>query len=144
MKFTTKSRYALNALIELHLMEIDGPVKVSKIADMQSIEISYLEQLFRKLRIAGLIESTRGRNGGYFFAKEPSKISVKDIMIAVEEDLDATSCSGASDCSDGKKCRTHTLWASLNTVVVNYLEKITLDTLVESRDDHYINVVNLR
>ena len=64
MKFTTKSRYALNALIELHLMEIDGPVKVSKIADMQSIEISYLEQLFRKLRIAGLIESTRGRNGG--------------------------------------------------------------------------------
>ena len=94
MKFTTKSRYALNALIELHLMEIDGPVKVSKIAEMQSIEITYLEQLFRKLRIAGLIDSTRGRNGGYFFAKDPTKISVKDIMIAVEEDLDATSCSG--------------------------------------------------
>jgi Rrf2 family iron-sulfur cluster assembly transcriptional regulator len=125
-------------------MEIDGPVKVSKIAEMQSIEITYLEQLFRKLRIAGLIDSTRGRNGGYFFAKDPTKISVKDIMIAVEEDLDATSCSGASDCNDGKKCRTHTLWASLNTVVVNYLEKITLDTLVESHDDHYINVVNLR
>ena len=84
MKFTTKSRYALNALIELHLMEIDGPVKVSKIADMQSIEITYLEQLFRKLRIAGLIDSTRGRNGRNFFAKEPCKISVKDIMIAVE------------------------------------------------------------
>ena len=134
----------MNALIELYSMEVDGPVKISKIADMQSIEITYLEQLFRKLRIAGLIDSTRGRNGGYFFAIDPSKISVKDIMIAVEEDLDATSCSGASDCSDGKKCRTHTLWASLNTVVVNYLEKITLDTLVESHDDHYINVVNLR
>ena len=143
MKFTTKSRYALNALIELHLLEIDGPVKISKIADMQSIEITYLEQLFRKLRIAGLIDSCRGRNGGYFFAKDVSKISVKDIMIAVEEDLDATSCSGASDCSDCKKCRTHSLWASLNTVVINYLEKITLDTLVESYDDHYINVVNL-
>tara|TARA_Y100001935_G_C17170350_1_gene439918 strand:+ start:369 stop:803 length:435 start_codon:yes stop_codon:yes gene_type:complete len=143
MKFTTKSRYALNALIELYLMEVEGPVKISKIAEMQSIEITYLEQLFRKLRIAGLIDSNRGRNGGYFFATEPSKITVKDIMIAVEEDLDATNCSGASDCSDGKKCRTHTLWASLNNVVENYLEKITLDTLVESHDDHYINVVNL-
>ena len=124
-------------------MEVEGPVKISKIAEMQSIEITYLEQLFRKLRIAGLIDSNRGRNGGYFFATEPSKISVKDIMIAVEEDLDATNCSGASDCSDGKQCRTHTLWASLNNVVENYLEKITLDTLVESNDKHYINVVNL-
>jgi Rrf2 family protein len=137
MKFTTKSRYALNALIELHLMEIDGPVKVSKIADMQSIEITYLEQLFRKLRIPGLIDSTRGKNGGYFFAKNPSKISFKYIIISVDKDLYATSCSVASDSSNYKKCRTHTLWASLNTVVVNYFQKIALDTLVGCHDDPY-------
>ena len=88
MKFTTKSRYALDALIDLYSRTSLEPVKISEIAVNQSIEMNYLEQLFRKLRIAGLVKSSRGRNGGYVLAMDASLISVKDVMFAVEEDLD--------------------------------------------------------
>ena len=103
MKFTTKSRYALDALIDLYSRTSLEPVKISEIAVNQSIEMNYLEQLFRKLRIAGLVKSSRGRNGGYVLAMDASLISVKDVMFAVEEDLDATNCSGSSNCQQGKR-----------------------------------------
>ena len=105
--------------------------------------MNYLEQLFRKLRIAGLVKSSRGRNGGYVLAMDASLISVKDVMFAVEEDLDATNCSGSSNCQQGKKCPTHNLWEDLNRVVGDYLSKITLDTLVEDSNNHYIKSINI-
>lgn len=140
MKLTTKSRYAVNALTELRALESFGPVSLSDLSENQNIELSYLEQIFRKLRIAGIVKSTRGRNGGYMYAKDPSIITIKEIMNAVEEDLDATNCNGSSNCNHGKKCKTHNLWHELNEVVDDYLSKITINKLVESNDSPYISL----
>ena len=112
---------------------------MSDIATNQNIELNYLEQLFRKLRIAGIVKSIRGRNGGYTYAKNPSNISIKEIMHAVDEVLDATKCNGTSSCHNGKKCSTHDLWHDLNILVEDYLEKITINNLVESNDSPYIS-----
>ena len=140
MRLTTKSRYAVSALIELSFLESTGPVSLSDIATNQNIELNYLEQLFRKLRIAGIVKSIRGRKGGYIYAKDPENISIKEIMHAVDEVLDATKCNGTSACHNGKKCSTHDLWNDLNILVDDYLEKITINSLVESSNSPYIKV----
>ncbi len=138
MKLTTKSRYAINALAELLVFARNTPVRLKDISEKQNIELNYLEQIFRKLRLAGIVKSIRGRNGGYVYASDPSKISIKQVMDAVEEDLDATNCAGASSCFEGKQCSSHKLWDDLNHVVDNYLSKIFINDLVEPQDRTHI------
>ena len=138
MRLTTRSRYAVSALTELSFLQSSGPVSLSDISVNQNIEITYLEQIFRKLRIAGIVKSIRGRNGGYMYAKDPANISIKEVMYAVDEVLDATKCNGTSACHNGKKCSTHDLWHELNVLVDGYLEKITINNLVETNNSPYI------
>ena len=132
MNFTTKSRYAVNALADLqYLSDYDNPVSLKDIAIRQGIDLTYLEQLFRKLRIAGIVKSVRGRNGGYVYASHPQEISIKHIMDAVEENLVATNCAGTSSCHAGQQCNSHKLWDDLNNVVDEFLSEISISDLVQ-------------
>ena len=132
MNFTTKSHYAVNALADLNnLSDQKNPVVLRDIALRQGIDLTYLEQLFRKLRMAGIVKSVRGRNGGYIYASQPNNISIKSIMEAVEENLDATNCAGTSSCHSGQKCNSHKLWDDLNNVVDQFLSDISISDLVE-------------
>ena len=141
MNFTTKSRYAVNALADLqHLSNDQSPVALKDIARRQGIDLTYLEQLFRKLRIAGIVKSIRGRNGGYVYASQPQSVSIKSIMNAVEENLDATNCAGTSSCHSGQKCNSHKLWDDLNSVVDEFLTDISITDLVEKPKDPHIHL----
>jgi Rrf2 family iron-sulfur cluster assembly transcriptional regulator len=135
MRLTTKGRFAVTAMIDLALRQDKGPVTLAGISERQNISLSYLEQLFGKLRRHNLVSSVRGPGGGYCLAKQLESISVADIIVAVDEPLDTTQCGGAEDCHGGEKrehrrCMTHDLWATLNRKMFDYLESVKLDTLV--------------
>lgn len=138
MRLTTKGRFAVMAMIDLAEHQTDLPVNLANIAERQSISFSYLEQLFGKLRRDHLVKSVRGPGGGYRLARDPSEITVADIVIAVDEPLDATSCGGEQNCQDAQRCRTHHLWANLNRRMYAYLDSVTLANLVaaEVKPEH--------
>jgi Rrf2 family iron-sulfur cluster assembly transcriptional regulator len=131
MRLTTKGRFAVTAMIDIGLRVANGPVTLAGIAERQQISLSYLEQLFSKLRRKSLVEAVRGPGGGYTLSRSMDLISVADIITSVDETIDATSCGGKQDCGDGGgMCMTHDLWESLNQHMFKFLDAITLDKLV--------------
>ena len=130
MRLTTKGRFAVTAMLDLALTAKDGPVTLAVIAERQKISLSYLEQLFSKLRRADLVASVRGPGGGYQLARGANETTVAQIIVAVEEQLDSRQCEGKESCLGEKRCMTHDLWESLNDTVLNYLSGVTLADLV--------------
>ena len=130
MRLTTKGRFAVTAMIDLALHGNEGPVTLAGISDRQKISLSYLEQLFGKLRRHQLVESVRGPGGGYCLARPMGQITVADIVRAVDEALDATQCGGRENCRDEERCMTHELWTTLNFKMYEYLESVALSDLV--------------
>lgn len=130
MRLTTKGRFAVTAMIDVALRQHNGPVTLAGISERQKISLSYLEQLFGKLRRHELVESTRGPGGGYTLGRLPQALTVADIIFAVDEPLDATQCGGRQNCHDDGPCMTHDLWTNLNRKMVEYLGSVTLSDLV--------------
>lgn len=133
MKLTTKGRYAVTAMLDLALHYKDGPITLADISQRQGISLSYLEQLFARLRKHGLVESARGPGGGYRLSRAASFIPVADVITAVDEKVDATRCGGRSNCQGEERCLTHDLWADLSNQIHSFLSNITLGELVERR-----------
>jgi Rrf2 family transcriptional regulator, iron-sulfur cluster assembly transcription factor len=137
MRLTTKGRFAVTAMIDLALRQEHGPVTLAGISQRQRISLSYLEQLFGKLRRHEIVESVRGPGGGYNLARRAQEVTVADIIIAVDEPLDATQCGGKGTCDGTKQqdghCMTHELWATLNQKMVEYLDSVSLQDLVDQQ-----------
>jgi Rrf2 family iron-sulfur cluster assembly transcriptional regulator len=138
MRLTTKGRFAVTAMIDVAMHGGDGPVTLAAVSERQRISLSYLEQLFGKLRRCGLVDSVRGPGGGYNLAKSSDQLSVADIIVAVDEPIDATQCGGRENCHDDRRCMTHDLWASLNEHIFTFLSGVSLAELVRQQQpaDH--------
>lgn len=134
MRLTTKGRYAVTAMLDLALHAKSGPISLADISNRQEISLSYLEQLFSKLRRSNLVTSVRGPGGGYLLSRSSSDIFVAQIIDAVNESVDATGCGGTSDCQQGEQCLTHTLWCDLSEQIHHFLSDISLASLVERRE----------
>ncbi|PHS73605.1 Fe-S cluster assembly transcriptional regulator IscR [uncultured Porticoccus sp.] len=141
MRLTTRGRYAVTAMLDLALNNESGPISLADISHRQEISLSYLEQLFAKLRQNNLVSSVRGPGGGYCLARSSDAISVAEIIDAVNESIDATSCSGKGNCHNGDICLTHHLWDDLSRQIHRFLSGISLDSLVHQQD---VQVVMLR
>jgi len=134
MRLTTKGRYAVTAMLDLALHGSEKPVSLADISGRQDISLSYLEQLFAKLRRNELVKSVRGPGGGYRLSRGSDEIFVAQIIDAVNETVDATGCGGTADCQQGEVCLTHHLWCDLSDQIHNFLSQISLANLVEQRE----------
>ena len=134
MKLTSKGRYAVTAMLDVAIHAAAGPVPLADISERQGISLSYLEQLFSRLRKQGLVSSVRGPGGGYRLGKCSAQIAVADVISAVNESVDATRCSGQGNCQGGQQCLTHNLWEGLSQRIEDFLQNISLSELVEQRD----------
>ncbi len=151
MRLSTKGRYAVTAMMDIALHQKIGPVTLADISQCQGISLSYLEQLFSKLRKGGLVEGVRGPGGGYRLARSADQISVADIIQSVDEKMDMTKCAGKGNCSQGEKCLTHQLWSELSCNLYQFLSGIKLDQyanrsditeLVKKQDVQYGRFIN--
>lgn len=130
MKLTTKGRYAVTAMLDLAVHNGEGPIALADISERQGISLSYLEQLFAKLRKTGLVASTRGPGGGYKLNRVPSEIAIADVVIAVDEPFDATRCQGTGHCVGDKRCLTHDLWEELSRQIRVFLSGVSLADVI--------------
>lgn len=134
MRLTSKGRYAVTAMLDVALHANEGPVSLADISERQGISLSYLEQLFSRLRKQGLVSSVRGPGGGYLLGLDAGNISVGAVIAAVDESVDATKCQGKGDCHGGNQCLTHSLWCALSERISNFLDAITLAELVSQNE----------
>lgn len=134
MKLTSKGRYAVTAMLDIALHSDMGPVSLADISERQAISLSYLEQLFSRLRKAGLVSSVRGPGGGYRLALSAEEIAVGMVIAAVDESIDATKCQGKSDCQGGVRCLTHSIWSDLSIRISSFLNNITLGELMQESE----------
>lgn len=132
MKLTTKGRYAVTAMLDLAFHSTGGPIKLAEISERQGISLSYLEQLFTRLRREGLVVSTRGPGGGYSLSRPSTEIAVSEVIGAVDESVDTTRCGGLNNCHNAERCLTHELWAELSSQIRGFLKGITLGQLMEN------------
>ncbi len=133
MKLTTKGRYAVTAMLDLALHAEEGPVSLAEISQRQEISLSYLEQLFSRLRKNGLVTSTRGPGGGYRVARDLDKVAVSEIIGAVNESVDATQCAGKENCHSHGRCLTHDLWEGLSEQIEDFLSGVSLQNMIDQR-----------
>ena len=133
MRLTTKGRFAVTAMLDLAMRQGNGPVTLAGISERQRISLSYLEQLFGKLRRRELVDSVRGPGGGYCLARAAHEISMAEIIRAVDEPIDATQCGGRENCQEEHRCMTHDLWTNLNATIFDYLDSVTLGGLVDNQ-----------
>ncbi|HIG41799.1 MAG: Fe-S cluster assembly transcriptional regulator IscR [bacterium] len=133
MRLTAKGRYAVTAMLDLAVHRDEGPISLAEISERQGISLSYLEQLFAKLRRRELVQSVRGPGGGYRLSRSAGDIYVAQIVDSVDEIVDATKCGGRSDCQHGETCLTHELWSDLSDQIHQFLSSIDLASLIEKR-----------
>ncbi len=133
MRLTTKGRYAVTAMLDLAIHYKSGPITLADISKRQGISLSYLEQLFSRLRKNGLVDSARGPGGGYRLSRNAADICVADVITAVDEKVDAMRCDGKGNCQDNGPCLTHELWCDLSDQILNFLKGIDLEQLVERK-----------
>lgn len=131
MRLSTKGRYAVTAMLDLSINDHTGPITLVEISRCQGISLSYLEQLFAKLRKSGLVKGVRGPGGGYRLARPAADITVANIIAAVDEKVDATQCGGKENCQDGEVCLTHELWIRLSEKIYQFLDGITLEQFLQ-------------
>lgn len=134
MRLTTKGRYAVTAMLDLAFNAQQVPASLSDISQRQGISLSYLEQLFSKLRKSGLVKSVRGPGGGYLLVEPAAQVTVSRVIDAVNESVDATRCQGLSDCQQGDTCLTHHLWCELSRQIRHFLDEVTLEQLMKRHD----------
>ena len=135
MKLTTKGRYAVTAMLDLALHGAGGPVSLAAVSERQEISLSYLEQLFSKLRRSGLVVSTRGPGGGYSVARPLDRVCVSEIICAVDQSVDATQCAGRENCHSAGRCLTHDLWEGLSEQIEEFLSGVSLQDMIDRRRD---------
>jgi len=133
MRLTTKGRYAVTAMLDLSLHHDEGPITLADIAERQGISLSYLEQLFSRMRKRGLVFSVRGPGGGYSLARPNEEITIAEIITAVDESVDTTRCHGAHNCQNNELCLTHDLWEDLSTRIYDYLDQVSLQDMMNRR-----------
>ncbi|UCC55474.1 MAG: Rrf2 family transcriptional regulator [Gammaproteobacteria bacterium] len=132
MRLSTKGRYAVTAMMDLAIHHGQGPVTLADISENQGISLSYLEQLFARLKKHNLVEGLRGPGGGYRLSRRPDDISVADVITAIGEGIDSTLCAGNEDCQDGEQCLTHELWTRLGEEIYDFLNGITLASFLDN------------
>ena len=130
MKLTTKSRYAVTAMLDIAYYDQGNPISLPEIAERQNISLSYLEQLFSRLKKNGLVESIKGPGGGYKLSKDASDIVISDVINAVNENVETTACNGKANCNNNSQCLSHNLWEDLGAEINNFLSDVTLQQVI--------------
>jgi len=134
MKLTTKGRYAVTAMLDIAYYDKGKPISLAEISSRQNISLSYLEQLFSRLKKKRLVESIKGPGGGYKLSKDASDIVISDVIQAVNDNLEATSCNGKANCHNNRQCISHNLWEELGMEIKNFLSDVTLQEVISKND----------